>query len=306
MSASQTSGEPHETDDTPPQTHEAAPEQPLEADTPAGDEAEPLARGKKSKTYQKQTDQDIATVMGAGGQSLSDPLPADESTLEVVTEKSGPSDWSSAPTLSSEETASTAVEAQKRSEVRDSHDRYPTTISSAERAPLAPVPGPGPMPYPGAAPKKLPGKRNPPTVTFRTLAGIGALAVVGLLATALVTQPWKLFGPQPATFTVTGASAAVSPTTGACGGVSGPFTFEGVITVSPASGGAVQFHWERSDGASSAPETVTIPSGQTSATVHHPWVAPAPTHPGSYWGQLVVTAPNGVTSNQATFTMPQC
>lgn len=172
--------------------------------------------------------------------------------------------------------------------------------------PLSPVPAPVPIPYPSRA-RKITGIYKTTNVVLRRAAvGVGALVVLGLVTAALVTQPWSKLGPQPAAFSVTGATASVTPSTGSCGGANGPFTFEGVIRVSPASGGTVQFHWERSDGTSTTPESVPIAAGETTAIVHHPWVAPAPTHPGSYWGQLVTTAPNSVTSNQATFTIPQC
>jgi hypothetical protein len=221
--------------------------------------------------------------------------------------------------------------ADRRSEVKDSHDRPPASLSQSSKMPwdvsageanlasLPPsIPTPVPIPHPNAAGKvtdvanatkgrRLKGwKEAIEDYTRPALGGLGVLVVLGLVAAAVVFQPWRTFSPQPAAFTVTGTTASVTPSSGSCGGTSGSFTFEGVITVSPASGGTVQFHWERSDGTSTAPESVTIAAGETSATVHHPWVSPAPTHPGSYWGQLVVTAPNSVTSNQATFTIPQC
>lgn len=80
--------------------------------------------------------------------------------------------------------------------------------------------------------------------------------------------------------------------------------FSAVVTVSPGANGVqLTYDWKRSDGSSGATTTVTIPQSAATTTLSDIWKLPAPSTPGTYWEELSVTAPNGVVSNQASFTI---
>ncbi len=99
----------------------------------------------------------------------------------------------------------------------------------------------------------------------------------------------------PIPFAVTSISVSVTPPTytGAC---PGNFTFTGSITANGA--GVVTYQWERKDSPPLASATLTF-SGAGTQTVTNQWLsAPA----GDGWTRLHVTAPNDLTSTQATFT----
>jgi len=110
---------------------------------------------------------------------------------------------------------------------------------------------------------------------------------------------------QLSQFTVTGINAWVSPTTYPCGQSVMTFNFSATITLSPNSkGGNITYTWVRSDGGTMAPITISVPAGQTKVTVFNTWTLGKGAPLGSYWEQVVVTAPNSITSNKATFTKP--
>jgi len=100
---------------------------------------------------------------------------------------------------------------------------------------------------------------------------------------------------------VSSTSAGVTPSTGyLCPFYTPPdnaamFTFTGSITATGPI--AVSYRWERSDGASSSPQTVTF-AGAGTKTVTTTW-----TLFGAYagWERLVILSPNALTSNQANF-----
>lgn len=101
-------------------------------------------------------------------------------------------------------------------------------------------------------------------------------------------------------------NASVSPGQG-CDSVSQNFLFSAVVTVSPgASGVQLTYAWKRSDGSSGATTTVTISQSAATITLSDTWELPAPSTLGTYWEELSVTAPNGVVSNQASFTITSC
>jgi len=110
---------------------------------------------------------------------------------------------------------------------------------------------------------------------------------------------------QVSQFTVTNINAWVSPTTYPCGQSGVTFNFSATITLSPNStGGNITYSWVRSDGATMAPITISVPAGQTHVTVFNTWTLGQGAPAGSYWEQVVVTGPNSITSNKATFTKP--
>jgi len=106
-------------------------------------------------------------------------------------------------------------------------------------------------------------------------------------------------GVQP----VASLSASVSPSS-SCGTTT-TFTFTATIPGN-GTGGMVTYHWLRSDGATSGSVSVTLAPGATSATVKTTWTLGSTVPRGTYWEQLVITAPNQLTSNQATFNEVVC
>jgi serine/threonine protein kinase len=105
-------------------------------------------------------------------------------------------------------------------------------------------------------------------------------------------------------FKVTSINASVSPTTYDCSQSTVAFNFSATITLSPGpNGGDITYTWERSDGTPIASQTTSVPAGQTTVTVTDTWNLGVSDSSGpSYWEQVVVTGPNSITSNQATFT----
>jgi serine/threonine protein kinase len=111
--------------------------------------------------------------------------------------------------------------------------------------------------------------------------------------------------PIPA-FKVTGINATVSPGSWntPCG-ASQTFTFNATINVNAGPNNrSVTYYWTRSDGASSPPVTVNVPASSTSiAATTDMWNLFLGVPNGTYWEEVVVTAPNTITSNKATFTI---
>jgi hypothetical protein len=101
-------------------------------------------------------------------------------------------------------------------------------------------------------------------------------------------------------------SATVSPALG-CNSVSKTFTFSAIINVSPGpSNVMLTYTWKRSDGTSGTATTGIVPQSTTLVTLSDSWSLAAPITKGTYWEELSVTAPNSVTSNQATFDITNC
>jgi len=98
-------------------------------------------------------------------------------------------------------------------------------------------------------------------------------------------------------FAVTSVTASVSPNsfTGIC---PKEFNFSADITVN--TGGTIQYVWERSDGGTPTPESLDFP-GPGTKTVNTSWTTSASGN--DKWMRLHVTAPNDITSNQATFSL---
>jgi hypothetical protein len=74
----------------------------------------------------------------------------------------------------------------------------------------------------------------------------------------------------------------------------------GVITFSPSPGGTVTYYWLR-DGERQPTQTITVQPGATSVTVTDVWTFPPFPPFGDNTDVVKVTAPNAITSNQATF-----
>jgi hypothetical protein len=101
-------------------------------------------------------------------------------------------------------------------------------------------------------------------------------------------------------------SVTVSPALG-CNSVSKTFTFSATVNVSPGPSNVVlTYTWKRSDGTSGTTTTGIVPQSATSVTLSDSWSLAAPITKGTYWEELSVTAPNSVTSNQATFAITSC
>ena len=144
--------------------------------------------------------------------------------------------------------------------------------------------GPTSTPTASPTPTNTPTQTSTPTSTFTPTS----------TPTSTPTRTPTLTA-TPVAFAVTNVVVTVTPVTytNACPGV---FNFSANITANGA--GTVTYHWERSDGISKTPQTITF-SGAGTRTVTDQW-ASAPKGPG--WEILHVTAPNDFISNQATFT----
>ncbi|HEY7123393.1 MAG TPA: hypothetical protein VH540_05540, partial [Ktedonobacterales bacterium] len=110
-------------------------------------------------------------------------------------------------------------------------------------------------------------------------------------------------------FKVTGINATASPGSWnySCSDATASqlFTFNATISVNAGpTGRTVTYHWTRSDGASSPPVTVPVPTSSTSiAVTPDTWMLFSGVPNGTFWEAVVVTAPNNITSNKATFTI---
>src|SRR6266567_4254855 len=101
-------------------------------------------------------------------------------------------------------------------------------------------------------------------------------------------------------------SVTVSPTLG-CHAVTQTFTFSATVNVSPGPSNAMlTYAWKRSDGTSGTTTTGIVPQSTTTVTLSDSWNLTAPITTGTYWEELAVTTPNGITSNQATFAIANC
>jgi serine/threonine protein kinase len=104
-------------------------------------------------------------------------------------------------------------------------------------------------------------------------------------------------------FRATSISASASPTTYNCHLSRNTFKFSATIAISPGpTGGSITYTWARSGGSTMSPITIAVPAGQKTVTVTTYWILGVHAPRGFYWEQVVVSAPNSITSNRATFT----
>jgi hypothetical protein len=135
--------------------------------------------------------------------------------------------------------------------------------------------------------------------TLRATQGTGATYTdqiqVSAPNTRLSTLAQFTFGCQ---FVAQSASALASPAIPACTDTEVDVT--GVITFSLSPGGTVSYHWTR-NGISQATQTFTLAPGVTSATVTDIFSL-SQANFGTNTDSVTLTAPNALTSNEATFT----
>lgn len=103
--------------------------------------------------------------------------------------------------------------------------------------------------------------------------------------------------PTPVTFSVTGVTAAVSPTsyTGPC-----PKKFEFTANITANAAGSVTYKWARSDGAGAPTHTLVFAAAGTQAATPNDWTLSSP---GTKWEKIQILTPNTFESNQAEFTL---
>ena len=149
------------------------------------------------------------------------------------------------------------------------------------------------------------------TVTQTTVTGASWGNGSTLSLTLNVVAP-NTFTSAPVSFkffcqrVITGISAKVTPTF-VCENGNATLSFSATITVSPGPGNVpVTYHWYRSDGGTGQTTTVTIPDGQTAVIVTTSWSLGPPIPAGAYWEEVIASAPNAKTSNQAAFDAGAC
>jgi hypothetical protein len=113
-----------------------------------------------------------------------------------------------------------------------------------------------------------------------------------------VPQPIRVT-PQPQPLMVLGTGSTVDHTDNCIGEAP---TFTGTILTN-GQPGQVTYEWQRSDGTTSQPESISIPQGTSTVSVRTKW---GPSKPGGYWAELVVTAPQSTASNKAPFKISVC
>jgi hypothetical protein len=132
---------------------------------------------------------------------------------------------------------------------------------------------------------------SPPSTVVYTLTAANGY---GYVTQTLLVQ--VAGSPSPPSFAVTGVTASVSQPS-----FSGPcpyqFNFSAIITTNGS--GTVTYQWERSDGASSSPQTVYFGSA-SSVVVTDYWFLGA-----SYggWERVRILSPNSMQSNEAVFNL---
>jgi hypothetical protein len=101
----------------------------------------------------------------------------------------------------------------------------------------------------------------------------------------------------PGAFAVTSVTASVNPASynGGC-----PATFQFTAKIKANGPGTVTYKWERSDGATSAPQTAVL-SASGLQIVTTSWTLGKASFSG--WERLHVTSPNDLTSNNAAFAL---
>jgi hypothetical protein len=149
------------------------------------------------------------------------------------------------------------------------------------------------------------------TVTQTTVTGASWGNGSTLSLTLNVIAP-NTFTSAPVSFkffcqrVLTAISANVTPTF-VCDNGNAMLSFSATLTVSPGPGNVpVTYHWYRSDGGTGQTTTVTVPDGQTSVIVTNSWSLGPPIPAGAYWEEVIASAPNANTSNQAVFDAGAC
>lgn len=132
----------------------------------------------------------------------------------------------------------------------------------------------------------------------RSILFIAALCLIGFSAEPRIgaVMGWT-DGPKPPAFAVTGVVVTVSPSTysGGC-----PKTFQFAARITANAPGTVTYKWERSDGASSSPQTAVLTAAGVQI-VRSSWELSQASFSG--WERLHILAPNDLTSNKAAFTL---
>lgn|GEM_PF-4413727 len=100
-------------------------------------------------------------------------------------------------------------------------------------------------------------------------------------------------------FVAQSAMASVAPTDPNCD--DNQVVATGVITFSPSPGGTVAYYWLRDGELQQPTQTITVKPGATSVTVTDFWTFPPFPFFGDNTDVVKVTAPNAITSNQATY-----
>lgn len=103
--------------------------------------------------------------------------------------------------------------------------------------------------------------------------------------------------PTPVSFSVTGVTAVVSPTsyTGSC-----PKKFDFTANITANAAGTVTYKWARSDGAGAPTHTMVFAAAGTQAAIPDDWTLSSP---GTKWEKIQILTPNSLESNQAEFTL---
>ena len=133
---------------------------------------------------------------------------------------------------------------------------------------------------------------SPPYSVVYTLTASNAYGYITQTLPILVSGG----GPPPATFAVTNVTAFASPPsyTGPC---PYQFNFSGTITTNGA--GSVTYQWERSDGTSDAPQTVSFASAGSIVVTTYWFLGGG----GTDWERIRILSPNSMVSNEAFFTL---
>jgi hypothetical protein len=132
---------------------------------------------------------------------------------------------------------------------------------------------------------------SPPYSTAYTLAATNAY---GYTTQTLLVEVSGT--PPPLTFAVTSVTASASSPSysGPC-----PYQFNFSATITTNGPGMVIYQWERSDGASSAPQTVYFGSAGSIVVTTY-WFLGAP---GPGWERVRILSPNSILSNEAFFIL---
>ena len=132
---------------------------------------------------------------------------------------------------------------------------------------------------------------SPAYSTVYTLTAVNVYGYTTQTVSILVSG-----SPPPATFTITSVMASASPPvySGSC-----PYQFNFSAVITANGPGTVNYQWERSDGTSDLPQSVSF-SSAGSVVVTTYWVLG-----GSYsgWERVRILTPNTLTSNQASFSL---
>lgn len=125
------------------------------------------------------------------------------------------------------------------------------------------------------------------------LSACGVLALAGLLSAAAPLRP------AAQEFRVTSLSISASPANhqGKC-----PVTVQFRASITATRGGTVQYVFERSDGRSQAPRSVSFSRGETKV-VTDTWTITARGRTTQGWMAIRTRAPNSMTSSRANFSV---